>query len=602
MSQRRFEEGEDALPEEDELEEDELDEDELDEDELDEEELDEDTATVAGYDELIRRFGEDTELSSRERVAGTLLEKGSLLSSMGGDEEGLACFDELLRRYGEASEPSLREWVAEALSSKVSPLWRLKRLEEAQACLDELVRRFGEAPETSLREGVAWALLAQGNRLRWADRPMEALAWYDEVVRRYGEAPEASLRQVVDSALETKIITLRKEGRPEAVLASMDERILRLGRESELSFRKEVARSLFDKGNWLSGKGRHEEALASFDELVRRFGEASEKHLLDWVARALDHKGKLLSRLSRKEEALASFDAIIRRFSASPEAPLREHAQMALSSKEELQKPEEKPWDPEEERQKLEASREASREGLRRQSQLEADPRYFAMDSMRGIYHHFQSVGRGAPPADSLEPPSPGVALYVQEAETLIQRGTDLARQEGQHWDAIASFDEVVRRFGDAVESPLREQLAYPFNCVGTLFRRQGPLRSAPGAEALLRHQVAVSLASSGYWELMDAKRHLQHGYSNWAVESLSLAGDRLYAALKLEPDNLLVWGHAIYIAALGPFKWSVVTNLLPEVLRRGGAKLRAALLEATEYRTSSYDAGFRSSLLKDRS
>jgi len=559
MSQRRAEEGEDALPEED--------------------ELDEDMAAVAAYDELIRRLGEDTEPSSRVKVAGALLEKGSLLSSIGEDEEALACFDELLRRFGEASEPSLLEWVAAALSSKVSPLWRKKRPEEARACLDELVRRFGEAPDASLRQEVATALVAQGERLRWEDRPTEALAWYDEVVRRYGEDPESSLRQEVATALEFKTIALRKVGRTEEVLACLDERLRRFGGEAELSLRKEVARLLFDKGNWLSGKGRHEEALASFDELVRRFGEASEKHLQDWVARALDHKGKLLFRLSRNEEALASFDAIIRRFGASPEAPLRRHAEMALASKEEIQKP---------------------------KAQQSEDPREFAMHCLDGLLHHFQRVGRGSPSAGSLEQPSPeqpspDVALYLQEAEALIERGTDLARQEGQHTEAIATFDEVVRRFGDAVESPLREQLAFPFTIVGHLFRWRGPLRSAPGAQAPLRHQVAVSLARSGYWELMDTKRQIQQRQAPLARMRLSSAGDRLYAALKLEPDNLLAWGHAAYLAALWwPPQLDVVTTLLPVVLRRGGMKLRSALLEETERYTIPHDEDFRL-LLRNR-
>jgi tetratricopeptide (TPR) repeat protein len=73
-------------------------------------------------------------------------------------EEAIAVYDEVVKRYGEASELTLRETVANALYDKGLTLEELNRSEEAIAVYDEVVKRYGESSELSLRETVAGSL------------------------------------------------------------------------------------------------------------------------------------------------------------------------------------------------------------------------------------------------------------------------------------------------------------------------------------------------------------------------------------------------------------------------------------------------------------
>ncbi|MFY0582345.1 hypothetical protein ACN28S_55970 [Cystobacter fuscus] len=203
-------------------------------------------------------------------------------------------------------------------------------------------------------------------------------------------------------------------------------------------------------------------------------------------------------------------------------------------------------------------------------------------------------MGRGAPsyfPDDEL--------LCLLVAEALIQKGMTLARLE-YHSDAIAAFDAVVRRYGDAVESPLREQLAFPFNCVGPLFRLEGQrTQSLPPSDEvnrLLRQQVADALVCSGIWELREAKRCIQKDAGRVAAAFLGSAEARMDAAVKLGPDNLIALGHAGYIA----FLWGrrdEARSLLAESLRRGGEKMRAARLATANIHPLPQDEDFRALL-----
>ncbi|MDZ7297569.1 MAG: hypothetical protein ONB50_06240, partial [candidate division KSB1 bacterium] len=99
------------------------------------------------------------------RVAKALRNKGITLGQLKRSEEALAAYDEVLRRFGEATELPLREQVATALVNKGYRLGQLKRSEEELAAYDEVLRRFGEATELPLREQVAMALNGIGFKL-----------------------------------------------------------------------------------------------------------------------------------------------------------------------------------------------------------------------------------------------------------------------------------------------------------------------------------------------------------------------------------------------------------------------------------------------------
>ncbi len=188
---------------------------------------------IAAYDDLVKRFGESTELRLRELVATALRNKGVTLGDMGKSEEGVAVHDDVVKRFGESKELPLQEQVADALVNKGVALGQMGKSEEEIAAYDDLVKRFGESKELPLQEQVATALFNKGATLGQVSKSEEAIAVYDDVVKRFGQS-------------------------------------------TELALQKRVAKTLFNKGVRLGAMGRSEEENAVYDDLIERFGESKE--------------------------------------------------------------------------------------------------------------------------------------------------------------------------------------------------------------------------------------------------------------------------------------------------------------------------------------
>ncbi|MBI2303537.1 MAG: tetratricopeptide repeat protein [Chloroflexi bacterium] len=160
-------------------------------------------------------------LAIRPSFPEALVNKGVALGQLGRSQEEVAVYDEVVRRFGEDSAPALREPVAKALFNKGVALGQLGRSEEAVAVYDEVVRRFGEDSAPALREPVAKALFNKGVRLGQLGRSQEAVAVYDEVVRRFGEDSAPALREQVAQALFNKGVRLGQLGRSQEAVASL---------------------------------------------------------------------------------------------------------------------------------------------------------------------------------------------------------------------------------------------------------------------------------------------------------------------------------------------------------------------------------------------
>jgi hypothetical protein len=70
------------------------------------------------YDDLVVRFGSDSETVLREEVAKALLNKGITLRQLGRSGEELAVYNELIARFGNASETELIGIVSRARANK----------------------------------------------------------------------------------------------------------------------------------------------------------------------------------------------------------------------------------------------------------------------------------------------------------------------------------------------------------------------------------------------------------------------------------------------------------------------------------------------------
>jgi hypothetical protein len=69
---------------------------------------------MAAYDEVVRRFGEDTDPLLREHVANAIGKRGLILEKAGCCEEAVAAYSNVVRRFGDATEPALQRQVAVA--------------------------------------------------------------------------------------------------------------------------------------------------------------------------------------------------------------------------------------------------------------------------------------------------------------------------------------------------------------------------------------------------------------------------------------------------------------------------------------------------------
>ena len=88
-----------------------------------------------------------------------------ILGELGRTDEEIVVYDDVVARYGDNSEPALREQTARALFNKAVTLGQLNRSDEEIEVYEDVVARYGDDPEPALREQVARALFNKGVRL-----------------------------------------------------------------------------------------------------------------------------------------------------------------------------------------------------------------------------------------------------------------------------------------------------------------------------------------------------------------------------------------------------------------------------------------------------
>ena len=520
--------------------------------------LDRGDEELAVYGEVLRRFGEATEMSLCEQVARALVNKGYRLVSLNRNEEALAAYDKVLRCFGEASELPLREQVAKALVNKSIILGVLNRSEEELAVYDQALNRFGEATDEPLREQVARALVNKGNRLVSLNRNEEAVVVYNEVLRRFGEDAELPLHERAAKALMNKGITLGNLKRNEEALVAYDEVLRRFGEATELPLREHVVRALFNKGHRLGDLNRNEEVLVVYQEVINRFGEATELSLREQVARALVNKGVKLSELNRSEEAVAVYDEVLRRFGDATELPLREQVAKALLNK-----------------------------GYRLGGLKRNEEAFAAYDEVLRRFGEAREL-----------------SLREQVAKVLINKGSKLSKLNHNE-EAFAIYDEVLRRFGEATELPLREQVAVALvnkgNRLCRLNRSEEKLavyeevlrRFGKATELPLRKRVAAALNSIGFHLLCEAKYAWVSGKESEVQQLLVTAQEKITASLARRPNNAITLGNHGYIKFLLGEK-EQARELLTKAIALGGEEVRKTELEDSNLHPLPQDEEFR--------
>ncbi len=178
-------------------------------------------AAIASYDTATRLFGDSPWSPLRACVAKALLNKGSTLAALESPESmdmAIAIWDDLVRRFGNDSDPDVQVEVAGALIKKASVEMTMSRGEAAVAVCDEIVRRCRASDLLGIRRGMAMALELKAMSLNRMGRGNEALEACDLLVRDCGSIAGQRGIPVTWRAMGSRIHALVLEGEESAAV------------------------------------------------------------------------------------------------------------------------------------------------------------------------------------------------------------------------------------------------------------------------------------------------------------------------------------------------------------------------------------------------
>jgi tetratricopeptide (TPR) repeat protein len=264
---------------------------------------------IAGFDEIIERFGESPDPRANWLVGDALYGRGHSLERIEREHEALDAYAQVAARFGDADE--FRPQVARALLQQGNVAARLGRSEEALAVWDELLRRFGEAAEPPLAGQVASALGRKAAALRRLDRLNEAAEVYDELVVRFTNSDFPGLRRQADSALSNKVFILLLLGRHDEAIIVADAAVARLGETDDPDA---LAIAVLNLGGALAREQRFAEAVSVFDALIEQLDSEDAPELRGHLILAVSNKVEVLMLLGRAEEAVDLHTGMLERF------------------------------------------------------------------------------------------------------------------------------------------------------------------------------------------------------------------------------------------------------------------------------------------------
>jgi tetratricopeptide (TPR) repeat protein len=173
----------------------------------------------------------------------------------------------------------------------------------------------------------------------------------------------------------------------------------------------------------------------------------------------------------------------------------------------------------------------------------------------------------------------------------------------------IAVWDEVARRFGEAVEPALREQVARALVSKGFTLRQLNRSEEAiavydevvrrfgEATEPALRELVARALNGSGFIDLCRAKTHRKAGENDQAQSALSRARERLQEGLERNPNSGVILGNLGYVEFLSGER-EAARRYLERAIAIGGQEIRQAELADAEMDALPEDEEFKKLVL----
>jgi tetratricopeptide (TPR) repeat protein len=264
---------------------------------------------VAGFDQLIARFGDSADPEVDWVVAEALFAKGLSLTQVERDEQATQVFEQMAARY--RNRPGFEGHLSRALVQQASTLNRLDRLEDALVVYDEVLSTFSDAMEPPLAMGVAFAYLGKAGVQRRLDRLDDALETYDDLVIRFSDSPFPVLRQRVDLALSEKVFVLLIHGRYDEGIVVANAAVERLGQAGDSDA---LAIAVLNLGGALANEQRFDEAIDVYDLLIDQLADAELPVLRGRRILAISNKVDALVALEREDEAAELHNEMLERY------------------------------------------------------------------------------------------------------------------------------------------------------------------------------------------------------------------------------------------------------------------------------------------------
>jgi tetratricopeptide (TPR) repeat protein len=252
---------------------------------------------VAGFDEVVERFGQTDDPALEFWVGEALFSKAISLQQIERDEQAVEVCKQMAARF--RNRPDFRGQFARALVQQGQTLARLERLDDAMKVWDELLESFNDATEPPLAMGVAIAYFGKAAAQRRLDHLDDALNTYDELVLRFSTSPFPVLRQRVDAALSEKVFVLLLDQRYDEAIVVANAAVERLG---EMGESDALAIAVLNLGGALAREGRFEEAVNVYDLLIDQL-EDSEA-LRGRRILAISNKVEAMTMLGRADDAI----------------------------------------------------------------------------------------------------------------------------------------------------------------------------------------------------------------------------------------------------------------------------------------------------------
>ena len=266
-------------------------------------------------DKVIEVYDQHPDPAAHPQVADALITKAFTLIESGRTAEALPVYDDLVRRFGADTDPSVVRSVRWAQINTTGALNKLRRFEETLTRCGEIVERYGADPDPAVIVDVLSARLNKMEALAELQRTDEAISCFDEIVSicdgfEDGGASglEIRIRQDHVSALGMKSMILLLQGKPEEALAASDEVVERFGADQHPEIRSGVARCLLARAAVLHHFERFQEEIDAYNQILAAYPK--DRSLRDVALNAGYSEVGLLLQLGRFDDAMHTCDDI----------------------------------------------------------------------------------------------------------------------------------------------------------------------------------------------------------------------------------------------------------------------------------------------------